>query len=241
MIRRKMLETSRLLREPERLPEPSTLRFSPTAWAKLLYLRDLGETEVGGFGISAADDLLCIEDIELVRQVCTGVSVAFHDQAVADFFDRQVDLGRRPEQFGRTWVHTHPGNFPEPSMTDEETFARVFGRTNWAVMFILARQGQSYARLRFHVGPGGDLDLPVRVDYTRPFAASDHAAWKQQYAACVETTDPFFLAERDPRLPVGAVGLLEPWDDEDWFLSWGKHAAADQGVANEITEAHHAF
>jgi hypothetical protein len=31
MIRRKMLETSRLLREPDRLPEPSTLRFSPTA------------------------------------------------------------------------------------------------------------------------------------------------------------------------------------------------------------------
>jgi len=76
MIRRKVLETSRLLREPEQLREPPALRFSPTAWAKLLYLRDLGETEVGGFGISAADDLLCIEDVELVRQVCTGVSVA---------------------------------------------------------------------------------------------------------------------------------------------------------------------
>ena len=29
------------------------LRFSPTAWAKLLFLRDYGETEVGGFGIAA--------------------------------------------------------------------------------------------------------------------------------------------------------------------------------------------
>ena len=42
--------------------EPPTLRFSPTAWAKLLFLRDLGDTEVGGFGISAADDLLYVED-----------------------------------------------------------------------------------------------------------------------------------------------------------------------------------
>ena len=155
MIRPKMLQRSRLLREPERMQEPPALRFGPAAWAKLLYLRDLGETEVGGFGISAADDLLYIQNIALVRQVCTGVSVCFDDQAVADFFDRQVDLGRRPEQFGRTWVHTHPGNSPQPSMTDEDTFARVFGRTDWAVMLILARQGQSYARLRFHVGPGG--------------------------------------------------------------------------------------
>ena len=31
--------------------ESPTLWFSPTAWAKLLYLRDLGDTEVGGFGI----------------------------------------------------------------------------------------------------------------------------------------------------------------------------------------------
>ena len=183
--------------------ESPTLRFSPTAWAKLLYLRDLGDTEVGGFGISAADDLLYVEDVQLVRQVCTGASVAFDDQAVAEFFDRQVDLGRRPAQFGRLWVHTHPGNFAEPSMTDEETFARVFGRTDWAVMFILARQGQSYARLRFHVGPGGDVDLPVRVDYSRPFAASDHAAWKEQYAACVaESPIRCGWPNAIPRLPI---------------------------------------
>ena len=40
-------------------------------------------------------------------------------------------------------------------------------------MFILARGGQSYARLRFNTGPGGDITIPVSVDYDRPFAASD--------------------------------------------------------------------
>ena len=46
----------------------SGLRFSPTAWAKLIYLRDCGQTEVGGFAISAADDLMLVEDVQMVRQ-----------------------------------------------------------------------------------------------------------------------------------------------------------------------------
>src|SRR5436190_13278551 len=94
-------------RPPVRRP---ALRFSPKAVAKLVYLRDFGQTEVGGFAISAADDLSQIVDVQLVKQSCTAVSVAFDDLAVADFFDAQVDRGLRPEEFGRIWVHTHPGN-----------------------------------------------------------------------------------------------------------------------------------
>ena len=116
MIRQKTPETSRSsLRSLDRMREPPALRFSPTAWAKLLFLRDLGDTEVGGFGISAADDLLYVEDIELVRQVCTGVSVAFDDQAVADFFDRQVDQGRRPEMCGRLGYTRIRATRPSPA------------------------------------------------------------------------------------------------------------------------------
>ena len=71
---------------PRRRPMTPTLRFTPTAWAKLLFLRDRGETEVGGFGISSPLDLLLIEDVQLVRQQCTSVTVAFDDQSVADLF-----------------------------------------------------------------------------------------------------------------------------------------------------------
>src|SRR5947209_14095353 len=52
-------------------------------------------------------------------------------------------LFRSLEQFARLFMHTHPGNSPQPSATDEETFARVFGRCDWAVMFILARDRKS--------------------------------------------------------------------------------------------------
>ncbi len=66
-----------------------------------MFLRDLGPTEVGGFGISAKDDLLLIEDICLVRQRCSSVTVQFDDVAVADFFDEMVDRGLPPERFAR--------------------------------------------------------------------------------------------------------------------------------------------
>src|SRR5436190_10805573 len=109
------------------LKRPTVLRFSPTAWAKLLFLRDAGDTEIGGFGITSRNDLLFVKDVQLVQQICTWVHVKFEDEAVAKFFDDQVDAGRRPEEFGRVWLHTHPGNSPEPSGMDEGTFARVFG------------------------------------------------------------------------------------------------------------------
>ena len=176
-------------------PLRPTLRFHPTAWAKLLFLRDLGETEVGGFGISAADDLLLIEDFVLVRQHGSVITVAFEDESVAEFFDRQIDRGLRPEQFGRIWIHTHPGDSAQPSSVDEETFARVFGRSDWAVMAIVACGGDTFARLQFPAGPGGSLNLPFAVDYRRPFTGSDHEAWTNEYLAAVQPEPDLIFSE----------------------------------------------
>ena len=88
---------------------------------------------------------------------------------MAEFFDEQIDAGRRPEQFGRIWIHTHPGDSAQPSHVDEETFSRVFGPCDWAVMFILAREGETYCRLRFRAGPGGAFEIPVAGRFSRPF------------------------------------------------------------------------
>lgn len=158
-----------------------TLRFSPTAWAKLLFLRDRGPTEVGGFGITTAADLLCVQDLQLVTQHCTGSFVAFDDTAVADFYDRQIDHGRRPEQFGRIWIHTHPDDSAEPSAIDRDTFQRVFGHCDWAVMAILARGGECFAEL--HWRHGGPVSLPLKVEmvFSQPFPASDEAKWAAEY------------------------------------------------------------
>ncbi len=167
------------------------LRFSPTAWAKLLFCRDMTETEVGGFGITQADDLLFVTDFALVKQKVTAVSVSFDDESVADFFEDQVAAGRRPEQFARIWLHTHPGNSPEPSMTDKATFTRVFGKCDWSVMCIVAQDGSSFARLRFNVGPGGETKIPVCLDYSCEFDAANFELWKQQYIANVAREEIF--------------------------------------------------
>ena len=173
------------LREYEQ-PVKAVLRFSPTAWAKLLYFRDRGETEISGFGITEPDDLLYVTDFITIKQDATVASISLDDEAVADFFETQVDVGRKPEQFFRIWLHTHPGDSPNPSSVDEETFARVFGRCDWAAMFILAQDGKTYSRLRFNVGPGGQMLIPVYVDYNQPFGPSDKEEWEAEYKANVK-------------------------------------------------------
>lgn len=192
------------------------LRFSPTAWAKLIYLRDVGDTEIGGFGISCLDDLFYLEDVELVSQRCTWSHVRFDDEAVADYFERQVRAGRQPAEFARIWVHTHPGNSAQPSSTDEATFTRVFSRADWAVMLILARDGQAYARLRFNAGPGAEMELAVEVDYQHSFDAADHVNWRSEYEHCVRretSADSSFLRVSD-EWP-GLALWPEDWDDDN--------------------------
>ena len=195
------------------------LQFSPTAWAKLLFLREAGDSEIGGFGIAADDDSAYVEDIKLPRQCCTAVSVIFDDAAVADFFDEQVDLGLRPDQFARIWLHTHPGDCPLPSWLDEQTFERVFKQPDWAIMFILAGNENTYARVRYNTGPGVEVVLPVRVDHTRPFPASDFAAWRDEYVANVT----LLPSARDDTLlqdtPFGQTDDSMAWDlgREDLF------------------------
>jgi hypothetical protein len=188
----------------------------------LICFRDAGDTEIGGFGITgiSGDDLLLVEDFVTVRQAVTAVTVAFDDAAVAEFFDQQVDLGRRPEQFGRIWIHTHPGRSASPSSTDEETFSRVFDSCQWAVMFILAKGGETYCRLRFNVGPGAPVMLNTAIDYHQPFAAADLAAWSDEYDQnVIVLRDLFGLDDSglDTRLRRDAITdqqILDDWERE---------------------------
>jgi len=171
-----------------RRTDQPVLRFSLAAWLKLQLLCHAGDSEIGAFAITAPHDPLYVMQLVTIKQMCSSVSVEFDDEAVADFFDEQVDLGRTPDQFFRIWAHTHPGDSPHPSGTDEETFQRVFGACDWAVMFILARGGSTYCRLRVnsrqdrHESPGEhktgrplisiSTSIPCAVDYAS-IASSD--------------------------------------------------------------------
>jgi hypothetical protein len=150
---------------PRHENRPPTLRFAPLAWLKLMIFLHAGDTEVGFFGICAKEDLLYVQDLAVPKQKVSAVTVSFDDQSVADHFEDCAAVGIQPTRCGRVWVHTHPGLSPNPSGVDEETFARVFGNCDWAVMAIVARGGASYARLSFSAGPGGDVMIPMVVDW----------------------------------------------------------------------------
>jgi len=207
--------------EPEgALPKAKpVLRFSPTAWAKLLFFRDRGQSEVGGFGVTSPQNLLRVEEFATVKQEVSMASISFDDEAVADFFESQVDTGRKPEQFARIWLHTHPGESVQPSSVDEETFHRVFGRCEWAVMFVLGKTGKAYARLRFNVGPGGHFLIPVEVDYSSPFGPSDSGLWEAEYKANVKADSWLGLSKQKDVL-FEDDEMEYPWDASDWLEAY---------------------
>jgi hypothetical protein len=159
----------------------------------LQYFCHAGGTEIGGFAISTANDLLHVEEFLTVKQRVTPVTVHFDDAAVADFFDYCVDRGLSPDRFARVWCHTHPAASVSPSTTDEATFARSFGRCDWAVMFILGRTGKTYCRVKFTAGPGTEVELPTAVDWSGwpPCLAAQSLGeaqeqWRQEYATNIQ-------------------------------------------------------
>jgi len=200
---------------------PERLVFSPLAWLKLQWFCHTGNTEVGGFGISAAHNPLYVEDVAIVKQYATPVTVRFDDGAVAELFDELVDKGLPVERFGRLWIHTHPGESAQPSGTDLETFARTFGACDWAVMFIVSRSAETYARLSFSAGPGGQVQLPTAVHWTdlpkllqRTTSLDDHLEqWQKEYATNVHVEQVQAMLA-DPQESSENWWDQDPWSSE---------------------------
>ena len=175
-------------------PPKIVLTFSPMAWLKLKYFCHAGETEIGGFGVSAKDNLLYIEDFKTVKQTVGWASVSFDDVAVADYWESLFDRNIAMERGARIWCHTHPGESVDPSGTDEHTFKKCFGECDWAIMFILGRTDRTYARLRFRAGPGGSILIPTEVDWEAwpkllldSYAMADQfEEWQNEYEANIE-------------------------------------------------------
>jgi hypothetical protein len=174
---------NRLQRIPRRSERgrPPTLRFTPYAWSKVVFLRDREELEVMAFAISSSVDLLLVEDACLVRQNASSQGVRLEEASVADFFDVCVDRGLAPERFGRVWIHAHPGPAGPPSAIDRQTFARAFGECDWAVRVIVPRTGPPAACIRFRSGPGGTYRLEVAVDFGCAFPGSAPRGWEAEY------------------------------------------------------------
>ena len=228
-----------------------TLRFTPYAWAKLIYLRDYGPTEVGGFGVSHERDITLIEDVRLVEQECTAAHVEFEGESMLDLAEEMRASGVPTERFYRVWIHTHPGSSATPSGTDWNTFAEIYGKAPWAVMFILARGGQTTTHLRFG---GGCTSIKTMVDMDADFPASDKEAWAAEYAKFVTErkrvaivsppTDSKKNSTVDtPRRYVkeSADGSEHWWDDPKWdeydgSRYWEQGSGVEPGEADDVID-----
>lgn len=168
------------------------LKFTPYAWSKLLYLRDKGSTEVSFFGVSRKGSLDLVEDLFMPFQHGAWATTEFIDDKLPKFFDDMVDLGYHPEEFGRIWCHTHPGDSATPSSKDEATFSQEFVGPNWAIMFIVGKKGATTCRLRYkchpdlaHILPeGATRELPVEIAWganSKPVTDEVRAAWNAEY------------------------------------------------------------
>ena len=83
--------------------------------------------------------------------------------------------------------------------------------------------------MRFGVGPGGSLEIPVEVDYGAEFPASDLSGWEAEYTAEVLPTLPPAAAWN----PEDRVSLVDgPWDRPDEYLRSEYLRAEEAGYAD---------
>lgn len=143
----------------------SSVLLRPAAFMKLMFCCHQARTEIGGFGISSKADPLVIDEFVLILQNTSVMTVEFDDHALADHVEDFADKGIGPDRSFRVWIHTHPGRSAAPSSVDEETFDRCFGRCDWAAMMIQGREEENYCRIRFNIGPGGQVIVPIKFDW----------------------------------------------------------------------------
>jgi len=148
-------------------------------------MRDIGETEVAGYCITGTDDPLFVTDFITIKQTCTSCTFDLDPDALAEYSEEMLDYGLMPWQFSNILAHTHPGDSPSPSCIDEDNFKKAFSHPDWAIMFIIAKGGQTYCRIKSNTGPGLEKTLQVAIDWEHEFDGSDYDEWEQEYKANV--------------------------------------------------------
>lgn len=159
----------------------ASLNFSAYAWAKLQFFLNATNSEVGMMGISSLENPLTIIDLAILPQEVTTASIEFSEEGIANFYDDCIDLKMNPIQYSRVWIHTHPTGIYSPSSVDEKTFSDIFGKCDWAVMYILTKDNRDYCALQFNRFPQHRVELTgTRVDFSIPFQNSNKELWEKE-------------------------------------------------------------
>lgn len=185
--------------------------FTPYSWAKLCFIRDIGDTEIGCFGMAETDDPLLLTDIHLPEQECTLATVDLDGQSLLNYRAACRQAGLDEKHSFRVWIHTHPKMSANPSHTDETTYEQLFSGADWGVMLIVSKTGDEYARVRYGGdGPQADAELGIAIDYSVPFSKSNHADWEAIYRAAVSVKTYTNMSK------TWKPGVKQKWVDGEW-------------------------
>jgi len=193
----------------------NTLRFTPYAYAKLLWMRDRGDTEVAGYCVTGTEDPLLVTDFVLIKQECTSVTFDLDPEDGVEHTERMMDQGLSPWACNNILAHTHPGNCPNPSSVDEKNFVSAFSHPDWAIMFIIANGGETYCRLKINIGPGVTKQLGVEIDWGTPFAGTNIKSWEAEYIEKV-SEKPFRMTGKEGTTAQSAHSFPDI-DDPLWW------------------------
>jgi len=191
------------------------IKITPAVYWHLQWLCRRTPCEVSAMGIlSAQGEEIKIVDLVVVRQEVSPVHVNLDMNWWADYQVKLYEEGIEPWQ-GSCWLHTHPEGLDGPSRTDEETMEQSFGGWNFAMMLILTKDGQFYARVDFdHEFPTGakgrlGLEGQVRIAWEevpeRPVDQSLLEQWEREFKERV--------GENRSSVQVGPQVVETVWDE----------------------------
>jgi len=217
-----------------RLTFEKQLRLTPYAWAKLMWMRDKGNTEVAGYCVTGTSDPLLVTDFVLIKQECTIVTFDLDSEDIVEYTDRMMDEGLAPWQCMNILAHTHPSNDTTPSGVDEENFEAAFSHPNWAIMLIVGQDGSAYCRLKMNTGPGTISLLDVVIEYGVQFNGSNPEEWEKEYKAKVSKKTSFHMtgSEGTGRRLIPDAPLLDVFESELGATS-AKIAERDRRYADQ--------
>lgn len=208
------------------------LRISPYAYQKIMYFMYRGDTEVTGFGISDPDDDLLIIDFKLVEQECTTCTIDMKADGLTEYVNQRMDEGIYPGKSFRIWIHTHPGNCPNPSSVDEEQFDEFMSDQPWVIMLIFAKDRSTYCRLGVSGGPGATQELDVEVDWSQACQDIDFTILEQEYLDLVTTRKFVFTQSAKGK----NQGNREPSAKEKYNQNFGGIDWADRHSMQQLPD-----
>lgn len=207
----------------------NSLIFHPIAWLELKWFLLHKPVEVSCMGIAEIPDHpLYITRLAWLPQNNSAGFVEFHEGAFSTHLNDSLDAGLQPYQATRIWIHTHPGGSPNPSGQDEDQLTQFMALNDWTVMFIMARTGATFCRLRVreHVTVKGafgritserrmkdrSLDVAVAWSALREPREIDPRAWMRTFDSVMNLRSERRVVEVDERRkPVAAsIGKARP-------------------------------